>query len=97
MAGVLFAIHMAFVNVESFTLEQSVMFMAMVIIGGAGTLNGPLVGTVALLIMPAALSFLPFIPSSEIGTVQQFIYGTAMTLLMIYRPSGLAGSTGGRR
>jgi branched-chain amino acid transport system permease protein len=96
-AGVLFAFHMAFVNVESFTLEHSVVFMAMVIIGGAGTLNGPVIGTVVLLLMPAALSFLPFIPASEIGTVQQFIYGTAMTLLMIYRPSGLAGSKGGRR
>lgn len=97
VAGVLYAHYIAFVNVESFTLEHSVVFMAMVIIGGAGTLNGPVIGTVVLLLMPAALSFLPFIPPSEIGTVQQFIYGAAMTLLMIYRPSGLAGSKGGRR
>jgi len=97
MAGALFAFHMAFVNGESFSLEQSVVLMAMVIIGGAGTLAGPLVGTMALMLLPAALSFLPFIPATQIGTVQQFIYGTLMAVLMIYRPSGLVGSMGGRK
>lgn len=97
IAGALFAFHMAFVNVESFTLGQSVVLMAMVIIGGAGTITGPLVGVIALLSLPAALSFLPFIPSTEIGTVQQFIYGVLMTLLMIFRPSGLVGLSRGTR
>jgi branched-chain amino acid transport system permease protein len=93
LAGALFAFHMAFVNVESFTLDQSVVLMAMVIIGGAGTLAGPLAGTLALLCLPAALSFLPFLPSTQIGTVQQFIYGVLMTALMIFRPGGLAGAS----
>lgn len=97
IAGALFAFHMAFVNVESFTLEQSVVLMAMVIIGGAGTLTGPIIGAIALLSFPAALSFLPFIPSTEVGTVQQFIYGALMTLLMIFRPSGLVGLSRGVR
>lgn len=97
IAGALFAFNMAFVNVESFTLSQSVVLMAMVIIGGAGTITGPLVGVIALLSLPAALSFLPFIPSTEIGTVQQFIYGVLMTLLMIFRPSGLVGLSRGTR
>lgn len=97
VAGALLAFHMAFVNVESFTLDQSVLMMAMVIIGGAGTIYGPLVGVVTLMALPAGLSFLTFIPSTEIGTVQQFIYGVAMTLLMIFRPSGLVGQSRGRR
>ena len=97
VAGSLLAFHMAFVNVESFTLDQSVLMMAMVIIGGAGTIYGPLVGVVTLMALPAGLSFLTFIPSTEIGTVQQFIYGVAMTLLMIFRPSGLVGQSRGRR
>ncbi len=91
VAGALFAMHMQFVNVESFTLDQSVLIMAMVIIGGTGTLWGPLVGAVILLSLPAGLAFLPFIPSTEVGAVQQVIYGLAMTLLMIFRPAGLVG------
>jgi branched-chain amino acid transport system permease protein len=94
VAGALFAFYMAFVNVESFTLEQSILVMAMVIIGGTATLAGPLIGVLLLLLLPAGLSFLPFIPPTQIGAVQQLIYGLAMTLLMIFRPAGIAG---GRR
>lgn len=97
IAGALFAFQEAFVNVESFTLDQSVLIMAMVIIGGAGTLAGPLFGTLLLLALPAALTFIPGLPPTDIGAVQQLIYGLAMTLLMIFRPAGLAGRAGGRR
>ena len=97
VAGALFAFQEAFVNVESFTLDQSVLIMAMVIIGGAGTLAGPLLGTVLLLALPAALTFIPGLPPTDIGAVQQLIYGLAMTVLMIFRPAGLAGRLAGRR
>jgi branched-chain amino acid transport system permease protein len=97
VAGALFAFHLSFINPESFTLEQSVLLQAMVIIGGAGTLAGPLVGTLLILLLPAALTFLPLIPATEIGTVQQFVYGAAMTLLMIFRPGGIAGYSVGKR
>ena len=97
VAGGLFALQMAFVNVESFTLDQSVLVLAMVIVGGTGTLAGPLVGTLLLLLLPAALTFLPGIPPTEIGAVQQAIYGLAMALLMIFRPAGLAGRAQGKR
>jgi branched-chain amino acid transport system permease protein len=91
VAGALFALHLSFVNVESFTLEQSVLIMAMLIVGGTGTLLGPILGAVLLLSLPAALSFITFIPPTEIGSVQQIIYGGAMALLMIFRPAGLLG------
>lgn len=91
VAGALYALHTSFVNVESFTMDYSVLVMAMVIIGGTGTLWGPLLGAVLLLALPSVLSFLPFIPPTEVGAVQQVIYGLAMTLLMIFRPAGLVG------
>ncbi|RVT96019.1 branched-chain amino acid ABC transporter permease [Rhodovarius crocodyli] len=91
VAGALFALHLSFVNVESFTLEQSVLIMAMLIVGGTGTLLGPILGAVLLLSLPAALSFITFIPPTDIGSVQQIIYGGAMALLMIFRPAGLLG------
>lgn len=89
IAGVLYASYMSFVNVESFMLDTSVLIMAMVIIGGTGTIAGPIVGAALLLILPNALSYLSFLPQTEIGAVQQIIYGLGMALLMIYRPGGL--------
>jgi branched-chain amino acid transport system permease protein len=91
VAGSLFAFYLSFINVESFVLDVSVQVIAMVIIGGTGTLFGPVVGAAIVLLLPAALSYLPYLPPTEIGSIQQIVYGLAMVLLMIFRPSGLWG------
>ena len=91
VAGSLYAFYLSFINVESFTLDTSVYLMAMVIIGGTATLFGPLIGTILILLLPAALTYLPGLPQTEIGSIQQIIYGLAMVLLMIFRPGGLWG------
>ena len=88
-AGTLLAFYVSFINVESFTLEQSVFVMAMVVIGGVGTIAGPIVGAVLLVVLPALLTYVPFIPTAQIGTVQQILYGLAMVLLMLFRPAGI--------
>jgi branched-chain amino acid transport system permease protein len=91
VAGSLYAFYLSFINVESFALDTSVYLMAMVIIGGTATLFGPVVGTILILLLPAALSYLPGLPPTEIGSIQQMVYGLAMVLLMIFRPGGLWG------
>lgn len=91
IAGSLFAFYLSFINVESFVLDVSVQVMAMVIIGGTATLFGPIIGAILVLLLPALLSYLPYLPPTEIGSIQQVIYGLAMVLLMIFRPAGLWG------
>jgi branched-chain amino acid transport system permease protein len=91
VGGSLYAFYLSFINVESFTLDTSVLLMAMVIIGGTATLFGPVGGTILILLLPAALSYLPGLPQTEVGSIQQIVYGLAMVLLMIYRPGGLFG------
>ena len=91
VAGSLYAFYISFINVESFMLETSILLMAMVIIGGTGTLFGPIVGAALLMSLPAALTYLPFLPPTELGAIQQIIYGLAMVLLMMFRPGGLVG------
>ncbi|MDQ8731575.1 branched-chain amino acid ABC transporter permease [Bradyrhizobium sp. LHD-71] len=91
VAGSLYASYLSFINVESFVLETSIQLMAMVIIGGTATLFGPVVGAVLIILLPAGLSYIPHLPATEIGSIQQIIYGLAMVLLMIFRPGGLWG------
>jgi branched-chain amino acid transport system permease protein len=91
VAGSLFTFYLSFINVESFVLDVSVQVIAMVIIGGTATLIGPVIGAVIVLLLPALLTYLPYLPPTEIGSIQQMIYGLAMVLLMIFRPSGLWG------
>lgn len=91
-AGVVYTFYLSFINVEGFTLDLSVLLMAMVIIGGTGSLFGPLIGAALLMLLPAALSFVPGLPQAEVGLVQQAVYGLVMVLLMIYRPGGIVGA-----
>jgi len=95
VAGSLYASYISFINVESFTLDTSVLMMAMVIIGGTGTVAGPIVGAALLMLLPSAISWFDFLPQTEVGALQQIIYGLGMTLLMIFRPGGLVGRRAG--
>lgn len=97
LAGALYAFYLGFINVESFMLDTSTLLMAMVIIGGTGTLLGPIVGAVLLMLLPSLFSYMWFLPQTEIGSIQQIAYGTAMVLLMIFRPGGIVGSGKGDR
>ena len=69
----------------------SIQLMAMVIIGGTATLFGPVIGSILILLLPAGLSYIPYLPPTEVGSIQQMIYGLAMVLLMVFRPGGLWG------
>lgn len=92
VAGALYAFYLGFINVESFTQDTSVLLMAMVIIGGTGTLLGPIIGAALLMLLPSLFSYMWFLPQTEIGSIQQIAYGIAMVLLMIYRPGGIVDS-----
>jgi branched-chain amino acid transport system permease protein len=91
IAGVLYAFHISFVNPETFTVDQSVLIMAMIIIGGTGTVMGPILGAIIIHVLPAGLTYLTFLPARDLASLQQIIYGGAMVLLMIYWPQGLVG------
>lgn len=95
VAGALYASYIGFINVESFTLDTSVLIMAMVIIGGTGTIAGPIIGAALLLLLPSVISYFSFLPQTEIGSLQQILYGLGMTLLMIFRPGGIVGRKSG--
>lgn len=89
IAGAIYAFYISFVNPESFTLDYSVLLLAMVIIGGAGSMAGPVIGAIFITLFPALLTFMD-IPSRIIGSTQQIIYGAAIVVLMVFWPDGIA-------
>ncbi|MGV9338341.1 branched-chain amino acid ABC transporter permease [Streptomyces sp. NPDC003688] len=60
---------------------NSAFLLAAVVLGGMGTISGPLVGAALLYLIPAKLQFL--------GDYQLFAFGVALVLLMRFRPEGL--------
>ena len=86
-AGSVFAIQYSAVSPESFNFMQSVMFFAIVLVGGSASLPGIIIGTFVMFVLP------------ELFTVfkesRYLIFGAAMVLTMILRPNGVWPATFG--
>lgn len=93
MAGSLYAHYITYIDPTSFTVMESILVISMVIIGGVGSLWGPLVGAVVLVTLPEALRFVG-LPSSVAANLRQIIYGVLLVVMMMVRPKGLVGKYG---
>lgn len=90
VAGNLYAHYVTFIDPTSFTILESILVISMVIIGGAGSLRGPIIGAAVLVVLPEALRFVG-LPSSVAANMRQIFYGSLLVLMMLYRPQGLIG------
>jgi len=92
-AGSLYAHYITYIDPTSSTVMESILVLSMVIIGGAGSPWGPLVGAVVLVTLPEALRFVGF-PSSVAANLRQIVYGVLLVIMMMFRPRGLVGRYG---
>lgn len=90
VAGVLFAGYASYIDPTSFTLDESVFILCVVIIGGAGNMRGPIIGAVILVVLPELLRFVRM-PEAIAANMRQVIYGLLLVLMMRFRPQGIAG------
>ncbi len=93
MAGSLYAHYITYIDATSFTVMESILIISMVIIGGAGSTWGPLVGAFVLVTLPEALRFVG-LPSAVAANLRQIIYGSLLVVMMMFRPRGLVGKYG---
>ena len=96
LAGSFFAHYITYVDPTSFTIIESILVLSMVIIGGAGSLYGPLIGAAVLVALPEGLRFAG-LPSATAANLRQIFYGLLLILFMVFRPQGLIGEFGFRR
>lgn len=90
IAGALYAHYISFIDPTSFTVMESIFIISIVIIGGAGSLWGPVIGAIVLVTLPELLRFIG-LPSSIAANVRQIIYGGLLVAFMMWRPQGLVG------
>jgi branched-chain amino acid transport system permease protein len=83
IAGALYAHYIGFISPESFTLDQSVVFLTAVLCGGMGTFMGPIIGAVVITVINEAIQVL--------GAYQMLVYGIFIVVAVIYVPEGLVG------
>ncbi|MFD0899226.1 branched-chain amino acid ABC transporter ATP-binding protein/permease [Actinomadura sediminis] len=84
LGGALLAVHHGLVTPDDFTLDFSILFLLVVIIGGAARLAGPIIGTLLFFALPELLTGL--------AEWRGLLYGAALLALMVYAPQGVAGA-----
>jgi branched-chain amino acid transport system permease protein len=89
-AGALYATFLSFIDPSSFDLDASILLLTMVVVGGARTLAGSIIGPFLLLALPQVLSLID-IPTTIAAAARQLIYGVLLIAFMLFRPQGLAG------
>ncbi len=82
MAGVMFAATQTYVSPVSFTFNESIMIVAMVIVGGRANVFGVVLGGMLLMVLPEPLR------GSFFDSARILIYGLLLVLMMIFRPQG---------
>lgn len=90
VAGGLYATYVTYIDPTSFTLDESIFILSVLLVGGTGNRLGPFVGVVFMILLPEALRFLG-LPDTVAPNVRQMIYGLTLILLMFLRPQGIAG------
>jgi branched-chain amino acid transport system permease protein len=86
LAGALYAQAVTFIAPDGFTIFLSVKFLAVIIIGGMGSILGSVLGAITLAVLPELFAKLP----GEWGAPMIF-YGAALTLVIMFMPQGMAG------
>jgi branched-chain amino acid transport system permease protein len=83
VAGGLYTHAMGFINPESFDLRLSITFLAIVVVGGLGSILGSHLGAILMTILPLSLT--------AVRDVPEIIYGAIMILVILFEPLGLRG------
>ena len=90
VAGGLYAAYVRYLDPSSASLDESILMLSMVIVGGLGNFRGPLVGAATLVGLPEVLRFLD-LPDAQAANLRLLIYGLLLVLMMHMRPQGIVG------
>ncbi len=106
IAGGLYAFILGFINPEGFTMIMSIAFLAMVVVGGLGSIMGSIAGAALLTYLDIKLQVVQDIPAigpalvafsqkymsvAGISNIAVIVYGLIMILIVLFEPLGIFG------
>src|SRR4051794_32971871 len=100
LSGVMYALSIGSVAPESFGLEVSIQYLAMIVLGGLGSVGGAALGALFVSALPLVFQryadVVPFVSSGGLGGIAageaaRYLYGLAIVLVIMFAPGGLAG------
>lgn len=83
MTGSVYAHFMGFISSTDFSFPVSIGVLSMAVLGGLGTVSGPLVGAIILTLAPEVFRF--------VSDYRMLVYGGLLVLMMRFQPQGLVG------
>lgn len=86
--GTLYAHYISYIDPTSFTVNESIFVLSIVIIGGLGNLTGSFLAAAFLVLLPEALRFVGM-PDSIAANMRQIIYGLILVIVMMTGKNGL--------
>jgi branched-chain amino acid transport system permease protein len=100
IGGALYAHYQEVVSNEGFGIDRSIVFLAMVIIGGVGSVMGTLMGTVFMVLLPEAMEWISallrggaidraLVLNNNIAFLREIAIGVVIVLFLIFEPDGL--------
>lgn len=94
LAGGMYAHFFLYLTPEQFGIFSSAALLTMVVVGGAATIAGPVLGAVLLTTLPEAIRFLE-LPIAIMAPIQGVIFTLLIVLFLFVRPQGLLGGREG--
>jgi branched-chain amino acid transport system permease protein len=92
VAGTFYAQFLLFIVPETlFTFDHIINMMLGTIVGGSGTVFGPILGSALFGVFGDVLRSLPFVNSREAASLVRMAYGLVLIILVLRMPSGIAG------
>jgi branched-chain amino acid transport system permease protein len=96
ISGALYASYLSFAQPGEWSLLLSIQFVAAVIVGGMGTVAGPLLGSAVVFALPTLLKNLPFLPEdgsggASVSDLSAIAYGLLIVAFLVAEPRGLVG------
>ncbi|MFG1313950.1 branched-chain amino acid ABC transporter permease [Xanthobacter autotrophicus] len=97
VAGGMWAYFFRVVTPESFPFATSIFFLAAVIVGGLGTILGPILGAAFMTLVPELLKYVvewlgPVFPNAgaALSPVRTIVFGALIIFFLVFEPQGLA-------
>jgi branched-chain amino acid transport system permease protein len=100
IGGALYAHYQEVVSNEGFTIDRSILFLAMVIIGGLGSVMGTLMGTAFMVLLPEAMEWVSaalrggpidqaLALRNNIAFLREIAIGLVIVFFLVFEPDGL--------
>jgi branched-chain amino acid transport system permease protein len=90
IAGSLYAIYASYIDPSSFTLDESILILSIVLIGGVGNIIGPVTGAVIYVLIPELLKFMQ-LPDSFAANMRMILFGILLVIIVRFKPKGIFG------